>query len=1080
MLNNNYIKRAAAAVVAAIVLLCQGMVFSEGGTGAVINISTPDEFAALTKNCTYDSYSKDMQVTLLQNIDMSETEFEPMKIFCGTFNGNGFSITGIKLNMEGSQKAVCFELGEGGEIRDLNISGSIKASSTDSASASLGEIIGNVAENAGINTINSQDNGAVTLGGLVGKNKGKIVNCAFDGVVEGSSVVGGIAGENADGGVIEACLNAGTVSGKSNVGGIAGSNSGVIKKSVNTGGVNYDPVEDSHNVGGICGSNSGVVSGCDNRGVVGYKNVGSNVGGIAGNQSGCITSSRNSGSIFGEKSVGGIFGRFEPYTSIGIEDLQRVKDDLNEFRNQVSGDVNQIIDNASGSADALRENINSDINGILDRVSGIESPLTNFNNRMNNLNDGILNAISSTTESINDSLNQVADSGSSLLDSLNGGTRTDIDDAVSRINGMTDNISRNAETMNTLIGDIDGMVNDINTAYNNGDFDAVDDGLNRLDERLDYMQEFVIDPASSSVNNALNSITRATDALRNSTSAAARAIAGPFEQAEDTLYNFQQDINSVKSSINETKQKIRNVRDKIKNLPRTTFRPGNLLGAARDLVFMTVYAEDTINLTDDQLKSELKQINSVDVDLPRDVSGESADNALVIYCLSSGAISGQTAVGGIGGTIGIESAVKNGDNITLSNGGIITDSSYVKAVIDGCVSEGEINSKNDYAGGIVGDAAMGIIKNTVSKANANSESGGMVGGIAGFSGGSIYDCAAISDLSGSKFIGGIAGSGKTIARCYALPRIYGTTEKIGAVAGEADGTVIDNYFIKENLSGIDSTDYEGKAVALLPGEITGTDTLPPRMTGFTDDKWYMGSGDIYLPQNRTLSDNGDSDIGALLKAKSEDFALFKFDVKFVVDGNTLYETTVNYGDTLDQSVVPELEYRDGYCPGWSADTEEPIIRDTVFSAEYVDAVKTIATSEDPPLLLVEGNFRDNASVTASETDVHGTFPNSCEPVAAYEFDISPDYSGVMKVHIRDKDGRGNCVAIIKDGKTEIVKAERDGSYLIFETDREGAFTVLHKPDYRWIIAGIIAAAVFALAAIVLIARRRRKANVDNK
>ncbi len=1082
MLKNKYLNRIISyAAVVMLITLCAAPAFSEG-EAPVINISSAADFVSLAKNCTYDSYSRGMQVTLMSDIDMSETEIEPMKIFCGVFEGGGHSITGVKLNQEGSQKGLCFELGEGGEIRNLNISGSVKASSPSSGGASLGEILGNVAANAGINTAQSAENSAAVLGGIIGKNSGKIVNCSFDGVVDGETAVGGIAGENTNTGVIESCRNLGSVKGKTAVGGIAGINSGVIKTSTNEGGVNYDPTEGSHNIGGICGTNPGLVSGCENRAVVGYKNVGDNIGGIAGRQNGCITSCRNYGEVLGEQSVGGIFGRFEPYAELTAADIQRVKDDLNEFHNQVSADVNNavnaangVVNNASNSADNLRQNVNDDLNDLISRVSGNGSSniISAFSDRLNDLDSGIQSTLSDAASNIDAELSGITDRGAALIDSIDSRAREDITDAAGKIGSVADSINSTADTVNTLVSDVDGIVGDITDAYNNGDMNAVDNGLARLDERLDYMEKNVIDPMAENANSAMNSVNRAADTLRSDANAAANALEGPVRRAGEAIDDFRSDVETVESGIDSARQKIKDVRDKIHNLPNITPKPGGIFGALRDFLFTNVYADEPIGLNDDQIKSELKDINSVDVALPRTVSGENTDNALVIYCLNDANVSGRKSAGGIGGTVGIESAVKNGDNITLQSGGILTNSSYVKAVIDGCVSNGEIYAKDGYAGGIAGDAALGIIKNCACGSSAKSDSE-YVGGIAGSSSGKIYDCAAISDLTATRLAGGIAGSGKFICECYALPRIFGGTEKTGAIAGQADGTVINNYFIKENLNGIDGTDYEGKAVALLPEEITGSGTLPARMVGFNDDKWYMANDDIYLPQNRALSDNADSDIGALLKAESADLALFKFDAKFEVDGNTLYETTVNYGDVLDPSLIPELEYRDGYCPQWSEDTTAPIIRDTIFKAEYTDAVKTIATGDDPPTMLVEGNFRDGTEVTAHETEISGEFPRGCEALAAYEFDISPDYQGNIKVHIRDKDGKGNCAAIDTEEGTKIIKGERDGSYMVFETAGEGKFTVLHRPNRLWPVLGIAGAALIALAVIILIARKKRK------
>ena len=128
--------------------------------------------------------------------------------------------------------------------------------------------------------------------------------------------------------------------------------------------VNSSPVEESHNIGGICGINDGVLENCLNDAEIGYKNVGINIGGIVGNQSGCVIECRNiGGDIFGSKSVGGIFGRFEPYTDISIEDLDRVKDDVNEIRENVKSDIDDSWNNTINDIDSLRDRLNTDING---------------------------------------------------------------------------------------------------------------------------------------------------------------------------------------------------------------------------------------------------------------------------------------------------------------------------------------------------------------------------------------------------------------------------------------------------------------------------------------------------------------------------------------------------------------------------------------------------------------------------------------------------------------------------------------------------------------------------------------------
>lgn len=1073
------------AFMAALVILvscpAEYICLAEGeGTAPVITISTPGDFAALAKNCVYDSYSRGMQVTLLNDIDMSGTEFEPMKIFCGTFEGGGHRITNIDLNFDGSAKGLCFELGEGGEIRNLNISGKVKAKKVTDGAASISDVIGSVVKNAGISTDIINENSISVLGGIVGKNQGRVINCSFDGEIEGDAIVGGIVGQNEENGYIEACYNVSSVLGNKDTGGVVGKNYGWVKSSKNSGKVNSSPVEESHNIGGICGINDGVLENCLNDAEIGYKNVGINIGGIVGNQSGCVIECQNIGDIFGSKSVGGIFGRFEPYTDISIEDLDRVKDDVNEIRENVKSDIDNSWNNTINDIDSLRDRLNNDINGVLDSLTSSQTGLLDaIRDRISSSDSGsltgLLDSLSDSAREISDDLGGLSESGSLLLDQLNDETKGSLGEALDSINNTIDTANRAGESLNDVLQDVDNLITDANDAYNDGDWQTLSDRLDSLDGRLDYIQDTMLDPISSSITSSLNAVTRTLNSIRNDSNDIADAISGPLKQAETILKNAKAQIDAANEQITKIRTDIKQAIEKINDILSGLFptaKPKPVGSVISDTIFMTAYADEKLDLNEDEIKDTLKNLTSVDIDISRNVAGMNTDDALVMYCVNSGEVTGEKDLGGIGGTIGIESAVKYGNNVTLPSGKIITPTSIVKAVVNGCISEGEVFSRNGYGGGVVGDASFGIIKNSVTETNITSDEGGYVGGIAGYSKGKIYNCAAISDLKGSDHVGGIAGEGDTIATCYALPRIDGVVEKSGAITGTAGGVVQNNYFIKEGLSGIDGTDYEGKAVALDYTEMTGADNIPEKMTGFSNDTWYMGSGDIFLPQNRVLSDNSASNIGALIKSKSAEYAAFHFKVKFDIDEETVKEFTVDYNTVLNSEEIPDIEPRDGYCPQWDKDTSDPIRRNTIFKAEYLDAVKTLGTAEEPPLLLVEGNFKDGSEVHAWEADSEGEYSGDYKTVAAYEFEITPEYSGKIKVHIRDKDEDGNCIGIVINGKTKILDAERDGSYLVFETDRAGQFTVLHRRSNIWKILGILLLAFGLLILIGVTAYKR--------
>lgn len=149
--------------------------------------------------------------------------------FKGTFDGNGYTVSGIYINNENADNQGLF-----GKVDD-------------------GGVITNVRVEDSYIDVN------YSVGGIVGVNYGTVSNCSNSGTVIDTNTytdVGGIVGEN--GGTVENCSNSGTVTG--------------------TGSPN-----DAY-VGGIVGGCSGKVTNCSNSGAVGTLGTGFHafLGGIVG------------------------------------------------------------------------------------------------------------------------------------------------------------------------------------------------------------------------------------------------------------------------------------------------------------------------------------------------------------------------------------------------------------------------------------------------------------------------------------------------------------------------------------------------------------------------------------------------------------------------------------------------------------------------------------------------------------------------------------------------------------------------------------------------------------------------------
>ncbi|MBR5437423.1 MAG: hypothetical protein IKV21_00755, partial [Clostridia bacterium] len=254
-------------------------------------ISTAEELAYIAKTggdwlgynyiLTADICLNDTELTVDEHGNLtadtsSLNEWTPIDDFNGIFDGNGFSVSGIYVDVTDSAG---FFSKLSGSVKNLTI------------------------ENAYIR-------GGTYVGGICGRSSiaGKcIANCTFNGTVIGTDCVAGITGytDGYNGSNITDCTNNGNIrSSGGKTGGIvgnAGTYTASVQKCVNNGSV----ISDGDNVGGICGYYFWTVYDCVNNGSVTGNN---NVGGICGYKHVPIGNSINNGNVKGNNCIGGIVG----------------------------------------------------------------------------------------------------------------------------------------------------------------------------------------------------------------------------------------------------------------------------------------------------------------------------------------------------------------------------------------------------------------------------------------------------------------------------------------------------------------------------------------------------------------------------------------------------------------------------------------------------------------------------------------------------------------------------------------------------------------------------------------------------
>ena len=242
------------------------------------------------------------------------TETDP---FEGTFDGKGYTITGLTISSESSDYVGLIGILDGGTVKNVKFA-SVSVSGKDDVGTAVGRII----------------NGGTVSGVQV-----------LGGTVSGAKRVGGVVGSIKANGTVSDCTNAATVTGSVyNVGGIVGAayytktdKQMYITNCANNGAVTSNGM----GAGGIVGLSAANVSGNTNTAAV----KGTEVGGIVGEQKsyGSVTNNTNSGAVTytngaNTYGAGGIIGWLR-YHGTSEASAYEVSDIISVTGNKNSGSV---------------------------------------------------------------------------------------------------------------------------------------------------------------------------------------------------------------------------------------------------------------------------------------------------------------------------------------------------------------------------------------------------------------------------------------------------------------------------------------------------------------------------------------------------------------------------------------------------------------------------------------------------------------------------------------------------------------------------------------------------------------------
>lgn len=559
-----------------------------------------------------------------------------------------------------------------------------------------------------------------------------------------------------------------------------------------------------------------------------------------------------------------------------------------------------------------------------------------------------------------------------------------------------------------------------------------------LNDRVDDVQSS-IDIINSTLNNMSSSMNNASSDVKSYTE-------NIIDQYKELLDKLQDKLNGN----NDNDEKIEDFVDDISKDIENSTVADDIHGVADTVDSEIRTIADSIERISAQIKNigntvtETMDVVTSDDDYIEDISSaDSAQNSdgVIAKSVNRGAVHGDINAGGIAGTMNVEYDVDPEYDLDITETTNVRLRSTVSDVVIYCINYGEVNSKKDCAGGIVGLQELGLVYGSEGYGTVKSETGNYAGGIAGNSASAITDSYSLCNVESEDYTGGICGKGYTMQNCISIPAILGDGEAKGSLAGiiESDGEVSTNIFVNDIYGGIDDINYSGKADSASYEAVMAMENIPD---GF-----------------------------------------HRVTLVFKADGNVIDTKNIAYNANLGVSELPLIPDKDGYYAQWPENiVSKPILQNTVVEAEYhvwIESVAgDIASQNDKPLFIAEGKFYDDNKITLSKCDTDNL-----------SGDIEYSYAWKMRgTDVKDK-GTKTCHFYIKNtsGSSEVwyrdnadsgwVKADakEHGSYMTAEIPYEADFAVIHKESSNMIyyICGGAAACIIVLAVIIIKKRKKR-------
>ena len=463
-------------------------------------------------------------------------------------------------------------------------------------------------------------------------------------------------------------------------------------------------------------------------------------------------------------------------------------------------------------------------------------------------------------------------------------------------------------------------------------------------------------------------------------------------------------------------------------------------------------------------------------------------DATVDSCFNFGKCEGDIDISGIAGTMAIEYEFDKEGDITGIKDANLNSSYITKCVLRNNRNYGNIESQKDYAGGICGLQEMGTILNCGSYAKIESTDGNYVGGVAGSSVSYIVESYAKGELDGNTYVGGITGDGMHIKDCLTLVSVTRAENWYGAISGHVaeKGEVRNNYFVSDDLAGIDRVSYALKAEPVSYVAVEKNEVFEEIMQETEESKEKLE----VVP----LSTGTDEEVAEEVKYRDLPHEFSNITVNFVLEDEDLENgseqvdrLSKKYGESLKPEEYPSVPEKEGYYVDWDVPEVDRLVCDVTATATYKLYRTTLAIDDsaekNQSILLVDGNFKEGDKIEATRTVllneennnssldemeiIELTIPDDGQDVHQIRFKPDNDYNQVLEIFGKFASSTDYALyEVTENTKVKLTPTGKMGAYSTYEL--EGNTHTLSYGVSNAQNIGFIIIAIFLLAFVLII------------